>query len=123
AYDDDREELTDRLTPVVRAFAWAAGRVGAAEASLIRAATSHVDDSLFRSIRREAVTALDKPKPGDAAQAALEAAATGEDSEIRTLAADILARRAPTRAARLAAQLLADHVSFDRVARDLPGDA
>jgi ParB family chromosome partitioning protein len=120
---DDNEELTDRLTPVVRAFVWAAGRVGAAEASLIRAAASHVDDSLFRPIRREAVIALDKPKPADAVQAALEAAATGEDPEIRTLGADILARRAPNRAARLAAQMLPDHVTFDRVARDLPGDA
>jgi ParB family chromosome partitioning protein len=68
------------------------------------------------------VNALDQPKPSAAAQTALETVATGDDASARALAIDILARRAPTRAARLADRILGDRVSFDRLARDLPDE-
>jgi ParB family chromosome partitioning protein len=123
AYDgDEDDELRDDLTPVARAFLWAAGRVGAAEAPVIAAATRAADDATYRPLRREAVNALDQPKPSAAAQTALETVATGDDASARALAIDILARRAPTRAARLADRILGDRVSFDRLARDLPDE-
>jgi ParB family chromosome partitioning protein len=116
------DELNDELTPVVRAFLWAAGRIGAAEGAIIAAATKAGDDAAYRSVRREAVSALDQPKLSPAAQTALESVATGDDAGARALATDILARRAGARAARLADRLLGDRVSFDRLARDLPDE-
>jgi ParB family transcriptional regulator, chromosome partitioning protein len=47
--------------------------------------------------------------------AALEAAALGGDFELRAAAAQALGRRAPDRAAAMAAQLLSDRVSFHRL--------
>jgi ParB family chromosome partitioning protein len=115
---EEDDELKNDLTPVVRAFLWAAGRLEAAEAAIITAATRANDDAAYRPVRREAVNALDHAKPSPAAQAALESLATGDDAAARALATDILAHRAPARAARLADRILGDRVSFDRLARD-----
>jgi ParB family chromosome partitioning protein len=46
----------------------------------------------------------------------LEALAVGEDPEVRELAADAVARADPGRGAALAAKLLSDRVTFNRVA-------
>jgi ParB family chromosome partitioning protein len=120
---DDQERLTGTLTPTVRAFAWAAGRVDVADDVLVAAIGRRPSDPLYRPIRRDAVRALDKSGLSTQAQSALEVVATGDDADARPLATDILARHAPARAARLAEAILTDRTSFERLARHLPAHA
>jgi len=116
-YDED--DLFTRLTAALRTFLWAAGRSGTGVEAIVAAAAAGQDDVHYRPIRVEAVSALAMlalaRKPPAAAVAALEAAATADDVQVRTLAAGALARLDPKRAAKLAGQLLADRPTFDRV--------
>ena len=57
------DPLAEVLTPCVRGLAWAAGRVGVADAALAAVAAARPDDAEYRSIRREAVLALAE-RPG-----------------------------------------------------------
>jgi ParB family chromosome partitioning protein len=109
-----------RVTPCVQTLIWAAGRLGVAQPTLLSAAAARPDDMPYRPIRQEAVAALASGKLTDAVVKLLEAVATGNDPELRTLAADALGREKPAVAAKLAPALLSDRVSFDRLAR---GDA
>jgi ParB family transcriptional regulator, chromosome partitioning protein len=106
-----------RVTPCVQTLIWAAGRLGVAQPTLLSAAAARPDDMQYRPIRQEAVAALASGKLTDAVVKLLESAATGNDSELRTLAADALGREKPAVAAKLAPALLSDRVSFDRLAR------
>jgi ParB family chromosome partitioning protein len=110
---DDR--LETKITPCVRSLLWAAGRLGVAQDVLLEAAAARADDPLYRLLRLEAVAALESGKKSEAVIAALEAAAQGNDAEIRTLAADTLGRLDAKRAAKLAERLLSDRVSFNRL--------
>jgi len=121
-WEDEDEELTKRLTPTLQAVVWAAGRLGVAQEALVRIATTPGDDPYYRPVRLEAVSALaGGAKLSEAATAALEAAAVGDDPSSRALAADALARHNPRRAAALAERVLPDRVSFNRLANDLAG--
>lgn len=123
-WDQEDPELTQLLTPTLRAVVWAAGRLGVAQDALVRIATTPGDDSYYRPVRLEAVSALAAvPKPSDAVLSAMEAAAVGDDPPSRALATDALARHNPKRAAALAERVLPDRVSFNRLANDLTGDA
>jgi ParB family chromosome partitioning protein len=106
-----------RVTPCVRTLIWAAGRLGVTQPTLLSAAAARPDDMLYRPVRQEAVAALASGKLTDAVVKLLESAATGNDPELRTLAADALGREKPAVAAKLAPALLSDRVSFDRLAR------
>jgi ParB family chromosome partitioning protein len=112
----DDPHLT-RVTPCVRTLIWAAGRLGVAQPTLLSAAAARPDDTQYRSIRQGAVAALASGKLTDAVAKLLESVATGNDPELRTLAADALGREKPAVAAKLAPALLSDRVSFDRLAR------
>ena len=118
------DELTGRLTPALQSLLWAAGRLGLAHDETIAAAGANADDRQYRPVRLEAVSALasavtSSGKVPPAVVAALEVAATGDDSQTRALAADALARSEPGRAGKLAGRILADRVSFNRLAENL----
>lgn len=114
-HDDNRGEALDRC---VRELAWAAGRLGAGRKALMALVAGRADDEASRTIRREAVAALAALPPDEASDQSLEGAATGPDPEARAIASQALGRRA--RGDGLAAKLLSDRVSFDRLARAAP---
>ena len=93
--DEPDERLTNALTPCLRTLAWAAGRLGSATGALVELAAAKADDPLYRPVRMEAVQALAAAEPTPATTAALEAAATGGDPEVRALAAEAVGKRAP----------------------------
>jgi ParB family chromosome partitioning protein len=95
---------------------WAAGRLGVAQDVLVTATAARPGDSHYRPIRLAAVAALALAKPSKPVVVALEAAALGDDPEVRTLAAEALARDDARRAAAVAEKLLSDRVSFNRLA-------
>ena len=111
--------LSHELTPCLRRFVWAAGRLGVGRDLLIELASARFGHGPFRPIRLDAVMALTELPPSPDVTAALEAAAVGDDPEVRALAAGAIARNAPERAPELAGKLLSDRISFQRLA---PGD-
>ena len=116
----DREgpQLLDAtLTPFLVALVRAAGRLGVARDDLIPIAFDRPDDLRFRPIRREAVAALAEGELAPAVASALEMIARGDDPEARALAAQALGAKTPERASALAGPLMADRVSFNRLAR------
>jgi ParB family chromosome partitioning protein len=113
---EDEDEGTDRITACLQKLLWAAGRLGVAQNALIRAATTRQDDSAYRPVRLEAVTALAAGPVPDAVADVLEKAAQGNDPEIRTIAAEALGRKKADRASKLAEKVLSDRTSFNRIA-------
>jgi ParB family chromosome partitioning protein len=111
--EDDR--LISRITPCLQSLLWAAGRWGVAQDALLSAATTRTDDAYYRPIRLEAVSALVSRSITKPMLAALEAIATGNDPEIRVLAAEAIGRHNAQRAAQLAERLLSDRTSFNRL--------
>lgn len=111
----DDDELSEQITPCLCLLVWAAGRLAIAGDLLQEMAAAHADDNLYRPVRREVVTALAERPPTAAAAAALEAVALGSDPEARVLAAEALGRHRQAAAAPLAAKLLADRPTFDRL--------
>jgi ParB family chromosome partitioning protein len=108
-------DVAHLLTPL-QSLLWAAGRLGVAAETLTAAATTRADLPFDRPVCREAAAALTALPPGKRTLDALEALAVGGDPEVRSLAAESIARGDPPRAARLAGRLLADRVALNRVA-------
>jgi ParB family chromosome partitioning protein len=98
----------------VRSLLWAAGRLGVG-LDLLLAEAAAADDPFTRPLRLDAITALAAGKITEPVAAALEAAAIGNDPQIRTLAVETLARNNGQRASKLAERLLSDRVSFNRL--------
>lgn len=107
---------TDRLAAPLRSLIWAAGRLGGATDTLLAVATTRADVPFDRPLRREAVSALVAGELTKPVLAALESLATGDDPEIRALAAEAVARGKPARAAEVAGRVLSDRVTFNRLA-------
>src|SRR5262249_36739905 len=55
---DERQGQIVKVTPCLQSMLWAAGRLGAAQETILKAATARPDDRLYRPIRLEAMTAL-----------------------------------------------------------------
>ncbi|MDB5307711.1 MAG: putative lyase [Gemmataceae bacterium] len=113
--NDDAGESLDRATGCVESLLWAAGRVGVAARVLADVARSRPDDPQARSIRLEAARCLVAGKPSKETLDLLEGLAVGPDADVRVLAADLLARSDPKRAAGLTDKLLSDRPSFNRL--------
>lgn len=105
----------DACTTCLAALIWAAERLGVVGEALLSAATQRPDDPTYRPIRLAALAALAAGPSSDSTLAVLEKAAVGNDPEVRTLAADAVARLKGQRAAPLADQLLSDRTSFSRL--------
>lgn len=95
---------------------WAAGRLGAAEKTLIEILTANAGDAKFRDQRRAAINALTLSKPKAAVLDALQSAATDRDPDIRQWAAAAISRIDVKRGGAIAEELLSDRVAFARVA-------
>jgi ParB family chromosome partitioning protein len=102
---------------VVESLLFTAGRVGVPAEALANVAKSRPDDPLARSIRLEAVRCFALGKVTPAVLETLDALAIGPDADVRVLAAELLARFDPKRAAKLATpdKMLSDRPSFNRV--------
>jgi ParB family chromosome partitioning protein len=105
------------LSPYLRYLVWAAGRLGVAGKSLAEVAAARPDDLAYRVIQRDAVLAIAEGELTTEAITALESAALVGAPEVRAVAAQVLARRDPKRAADLADRLLSDRAGFDRLTR------
>ncbi len=112
-------DVSHLVTPL-RSLLWAAGRLGVAADTLIAAATTRTDVPFDRPLRRDAAAALAALKPNSQTLDALENLAAGDDPEVRSLAAQAVARSDPKRAAKLAGRALADRVAFNRMAAQGP---
>jgi len=112
------------VTDALRALAWAACRLGAADRAAELAA-SRPDDPLFRPVRHDAVRALAAAAPTEAVLAAMDTLARGTDPVVRESAAAVLSRHDPARAAALLGALASDRPSFTRLVagRELPAAA
>jgi ParB family chromosome partitioning protein len=105
-----------RLLGPLRSLIWAAGRLAVAGETLVSIAVTRADLAFDRPLRREAAAALATSRLVPATLTALETLATGDDPEIRSLAAEAVARHAPARAAEVAGRVLSDRVAFNRIA-------
>ncbi len=113
--DPSQRPALDKATDCLRGLVWAAGRAGAALDQVAELATSRPDDPLFKPVRLEAVRCLASGPPSDAVLKAMEAVARGTDPDAREVAADVLARYDPARAAALLEPLASDRPSFTRL--------
>jgi ParB family chromosome partitioning protein len=102
---------------VVESLLFTAGRVGVPAEALAGVAKSRPDDPLARGIRLEAVRCLALGKVTPAVLDTLESLAVGPDADVRVLAAELLARFDPKRAAKLVTpdKMLSDRPSFNRL--------
>jgi ParB family chromosome partitioning protein len=127
-YDDDDDDYGGRpakaVTPaaalakageLVESLLFTAGRVGVPTEVLAGVAKSRPDDPLARGIRLEAVRCLALGKVSPAVLDTLESLAVGPDADVRVLAAELLARFDPKRAAKLCEKMLSDRPSFNRL--------
>lgn len=110
------EESLTKATAAVESLLWAAGRVGGADDALAAVAQSRPDDPRAKPIRLEAARCLVTGTPSAATLGVLHKLAVGADADVRVLAADLLARSDPKRAAKLAAEVLSDRPAFNRLA-------
>jgi ParB family chromosome partitioning protein len=125
-WDKGRREETRRgaapgstagaLAAPLESLAWASGRLGVGADTLASIATARPEAPYDRRLRRAAVAALAAVKPTKAVLAALEGLATGDDPEIRALAAEAVSRADAKAGATLAGKLLSDRVTFNRLA-------
>ena len=127
-YDEDDEDYgvapAKAVTPaaalakageVVESLLFTAGRVGVPTEALAGVAKARPDDPLARGIRLEAVRCLALSKVSPAVLDTLESLAVGPDADVRVLAAELLARFDPKRAAKLVEKMLSDRPSFNRL--------
>jgi ParB family chromosome partitioning protein len=112
----EEDDELDRITRCLEMLLWAAGRLGVDAGPLLKAVQAQPDDIAYRPVRYAAALALTERPLTAESVAALEQLAVGNDPPVRALAAEALARRKPERAAAVADRLLADRVSFDRLA-------
>lgn len=110
------EESLTKATAAVESLLWAAGRVGGADDALAAVAQSRPDDPRAKPIRLEAARCLVTGTPSAATLGVLHTLAVGADADVRVLAADLLARSDPKRAAKLAVEVLSDRPAFNRLA-------
>jgi ParB family chromosome partitioning protein len=119
-YDDDDDQPAgdplSRAGGVVESLLFTAGRVGVPTEVIAGVAKSRPDDPLARGIRLEAVRCLALGKVTPAVLDTLDALAVGPDADVRVLAAEMLARFDPKRAAKRAEQMLSDRPGFNRLA-------
>jgi ParB family chromosome partitioning protein len=111
-----------RISACLQMLVWVAERVEI-DSDVLRPMVEVAEDSWYRPVRLAALAALAHgSKPSAAVLATLEAAAVGNDAEARTLAVEALARLSPKRTTELADKILADRVSFRRLAnqKDAP---
>lgn len=113
--DPSQRETLDRAADCLRGLIWAAGRVGVSPDKVADLAASRPDDPLFKPVRLEAVRCLASGPPSKGVLTAIESVARGTDPDAREVAADVLARHDPARAAKLAEQLASDRPSFQRL--------
>jgi ParB family chromosome partitioning protein len=105
-----------KATECVESLLWTAGRVGVPGGVLAGIARARPDDPLAKSIRLEAARCLVMGKASKETLDLLEGLAVGADADVRVLAADLLARTDPKRAAALADKVLSDRPTFNRLA-------
>src|SRR5262249_4826489 len=110
------KRLVDLITPCLESLMWAAGRLGVAQDALRDSASAWPEDRYWRPVRIEAVAARGNLTLTKPTVATLEEAATGNDAEVRTMAASVLGQKDPQDAARLAERVLDDAASFNRLA-------
>jgi len=120
ADDDDDSTAGDdsplgRATTCVESLLWAAGRIGVSGNVLAEVAKARPDDPLAKPVRLEAARCLVMGKPSKETLDILESLAVGTDADVRVLAADLLARSDPERAAALAGKVLSDRPTFNRL--------
>jgi ParB family chromosome partitioning protein len=113
--DPSQRPALDRAADCLRGLIWAAGRVGLTPDKVADLAASRPDDPLFKPVRLEAVRCLASASPSTVTLNALESVARGIDPDAREVAADVLARHDPARAAKLAEHLASDRPSFQRL--------
>jgi ParB family chromosome partitioning protein len=113
--DPSQRPALDKATDCLRGLVWAAGRVGAGLDKVADLATSRPDDPVFKPVRLEAVRCLASAPPSAAVLKAMETIARGTDPDAREVAADVLARHDPARAAALLEPLASDRPSFTRL--------
>ncbi|AGA27678.1 HEAT repeat domain-containing protein [Singulisphaera acidiphila] len=109
--------LVESLTPCVRMLVWAAGRLVVSRETLLEMVVARLGDRVYRPIRLAAMTALTSWKTSPAITAALEAAALGDDPELRAFAASAAGRAGGDLSARLVRHFLSDRVGFQRIVR------
>jgi ParB family chromosome partitioning protein len=113
--DENAEESLTKATECVESLLWAAGRVGVAPSVFAEIARARPDDPWAKPIRLEAARCLVMGRPSPTTTQVLEGLAVGTDADVRVLAADLLARSDPKRAAGLADKVLADRPTFNRL--------
>ncbi len=109
---DDLEKAGQCL----RVLFWAAKQLGALGDEVHEVVTSRANDPLAKGVRLDALRTLggvDKPTAGTVAT--LEKLATDTDADVRTLAAALLAKFDPRKAAVLLGGMLTDKPTFARV--------
>lgn len=113
---DDGDSPLGKATTCVESLLWAAARVGVSGGVLAEVAKARPDDPLAKPVRLEAARCLVMGKPSKETLDVLESLAVGLDADVRVLAADLLARTDPKRAAVLADKVLSDRPAFNRLA-------
>jgi ParB family chromosome partitioning protein len=131
-WDRGRQDETRRgLTPgrevgqmeePLRSLIWAAGRLGVGADTLVLIASTRTYIPFDRALARAAAIALASLPPTPKLVSALEGLAAGDDPEVRSLAAEAVARDDPRRAGALAGKLLSDRVAVARVAACAPNE-
>jgi ParB family chromosome partitioning protein len=116
--------MAGKFSGPLQSLVWAAGRLGVAADTLLTIATTRSGVPFDRPLRREAIAALASVKLTKSLLAELHQLATGDDPEIRTLAAETVVRSNPVLMAEIAGRVLSDRVTFNRLAaRDAQGVA
>jgi ParB family chromosome partitioning protein len=113
--DENAGESLDRASGCVESLLWAAGRVGVPGTVFAEIARARPDDPRAKPIRLEAARCLVMGKVTPQTAGILEALAVGNDADVRVLAADLLARSDPKRAAGLTDKVLSDRPTFNRL--------
>jgi ParB family chromosome partitioning protein len=108
--------IAGKFAGPLQSLIWAAGRLGGTGDTLLAIATTRPGLPYDRPLRREAVAALASAKLTKPMLAELEKLATGDDAEIRTLAAEVVVRSNPALTAEVAGRVLSDRVTFNRLA-------
>lgn len=113
--DAGMADSLERATGCVESLLWAAGRVGVAGKALADIVQSRPDDPRTKPIRLEAARRLVAGQPSPQTMDLLEGLAVGPDADVRVLAADLLARSDPKRAAAMCDKLFSDRPTFNRL--------
>lgn len=120
ARDRRQADPLARAADCVGALVWAAGRLGAGLSAVADLAVSRPDDGFAKPVRLAAVRCLASVPPTDVTLTALELVARGTDADARELAAAVLARHDPKRAAAVLDALVSDGPSFGRLLSGQP---